>query len=138
MAAARLADVAWLRPFEPKVTYKPCVLVAGVIFALRVKLNERCRLLFWVKSSSSRATEVDELSNIFTALLPDTFVTIAPRVPNVGLAGLTEVQPVGLEPGVPPVKSSENMTCPWLEQATRHAAAMSEIWSFIGLILLVG
>jgi len=79
---------------------------------------------------SSRATEAVELSNIFTALLPDTLVTIAP-LSAAGALGLTEVQPVGLEPGVSPVKSVENITCAWLEEATRHATAMSEMWSFM-------
>src|SRR6266404_252490 len=73
---------------------------------------------------------------MFTALLPNTLVTIAPRIPGFGVAGLTEVQPVGLEPGVSPVKSVENITCAWLEEAARHATAMSEMRSFIGLILL--
>src|SRR6266404_2158265 len=109
MSAARLADVVWLSPFDPRDTYKPWVLVAGVIFELRVKVSERWTVLSrGVKSSSIRAAAVAELSNIFTSLLPATLVTIAPRVPSVGVAGLTEVQPVGLRPGVSPVKLSEN------------------------------
>src|ERR1035437_10070834 len=125
MPAARLACVPWVRVFVPRDTYKPCVLVAGVIFALRVKVNERCRPLNEVvKSSSILVFELDELSNIFTSLLPATFATIEPKVPSVGVEGLTEVQPDGLEPGVSPVKSSENMTCASLEKATRHALAI--------------
>jgi hypothetical protein len=122
--------VPWLRVFEPREIYKPCTLVVGVIFALRVKVNERCRPLdVVVKSSSIRAFAVGELSYIFTALLPATLVTIAP-LSVAGAAGLTEVQPVGLEPAVSPLKSSENI-CASLEETTRQMMAMSALWNFL-------